>query len=86
MVIQGLSESNNAFFEQAQRNHLKQHIYLLKLHNPQKDVTFDDLIEMYGDVERVHRMHKLLKVQVEKLYDFVQSGAASRDQKMNIKL
>ncbi len=36
MVIQGLSESNNAFFEQAQRNHLKQHIYLLKLHNPQK--------------------------------------------------
>lgn len=86
MVIQGLSESNNAFFEQAQRNHLKQHIYLLKLHNPQKDVTFDDLIEMYDDVEHVHRMHKLLKVQVEKLYDFVQSGAASRDQKMNIKL
>ncbi|EKS7870673.1 TraM recognition domain-containing protein [Bacillus cereus] len=81
MVIQGLSESNNAFFEQAQRNHLKQHIYLLKLHNPQKDVTFDDLISMYDDVERVHRMHKLLKIQVEKLYDFVHSGAASRDQK-----
>ncbi|WP_348638088.1 DNA translocase FtsK [Bacillus thuringiensis] len=81
MVIQGLSESNNAFFEQAQRNHLKQHIYLLKLHNPQKEVTFDDLISMYDDVERVHRMHKLLKIQVEKLYDFVQSGAASRDQK-----
>ncbi|MDA2549951.1 TraM recognition domain-containing protein [Bacillus cereus] len=86
MVIQGLSESNNAFFEQAQRNHLKQHIYLLKLHNPQKDVTFDDLIEMYDDVERVHRMHKLLKVQVEKLYDFVQSGAASRDQKNEYKI
>ncbi|MGN4865157.1 DNA translocase FtsK [Bacillus cereus group sp. MYBK132-2] len=81
MVIQGLSESNNAFFEQAQRNHLKQHIYLLKLHNPQKDVTFDDLIEMYDDVERVHRMHKLLKIQVEKLYDFIQTGVASRDQK-----
>ncbi|MGK0536068.1 DNA translocase FtsK [Bacillus sp. 'calajunan'] len=86
MVIQGLSESNNAFFEQAQRNHLKQHIYLLKLHNPQKDVTFDDLIEMYDDVERVHRMHKLLKVQVEKLYDFVQSGVASRDQKNEYKI
>ncbi|MFJ8219860.1 DNA translocase FtsK [Bacillus cereus] len=86
MVIQGLSESNNAFFEQAQRNHLKQHIYLLKMHNPQKDVTFDDLIEMYDDVERVHRMHKLLKVQVEKLYDFVQSGAASRDQKNEYKI
>ncbi|AJI08382.1 DNA translocase FtsK [Bacillus cereus] len=86
MVIQGLSESNNAFFEQAQRNHLKQHIYLLKLHNPQKDVTFDDLIEMYDDVEHVHRMHKLLKVQVEKLYDFVQSGAASRDQKNEYKI
>ncbi|HDR7659405.1 DNA translocase FtsK [Bacillus wiedmannii] len=86
MVIQGLSESNNAFFEQAQRNHLKQHIYLLKLHNPQKDVTFDDLIEMYDDVERVHRMHKLLKVQVEKLYDFVQSGDASRDQKNEYKI
>ncbi|MDC7729534.1 DNA translocase FtsK [Bacillus cereus] len=86
MVIQGLSESNNAFFEQAQRNHLKQHIYLLKLHNPQKDVTFDDLIDMYDDVERVHRMHKLLKVQVEKLYDFVQSGVASRDQKNEFKI
>ncbi|NRQ72265.1 TraM recognition domain-containing protein [Bacillus cereus] len=86
MVIQGLSESNNAFFEQAQRNHLKQHIYLLKLHNPQKDVTFDDLIDMYDDVERVHRMHKLLKVQVEKLYDFVQSGVASRDPKNEYKI
>lgn len=86
MVIQGLSESNNAFFEQAQRNHLKQHIYLLKMHNPQKDVTFDDLIEMYDDVERVHRMHKLLKVQVEKLYDFVQGGAASRDQNNEYKI
>ncbi|WP_456028180.1 conjugal transfer protein TraG [Bacillus cereus] len=86
MVIQGLSESNNAFFEQAQRNHLKQHIYLLKLHNPQKDVTFDDLIDMYDDVERVHCMHKLLKVQVEKLYDFVQSGVASRDQKNEYKI
>ncbi|WP_445662218.1 DNA translocase FtsK [Bacillus sp. FSL R9-9530] len=86
MVIQGLSESNNAFFEQAQRNHLKQHIYLLKQHNPQKDVTFDDLIEMYDDVERVHRMHKLLKVQVEKLYDFVQTGAASRDQNNEYKI
>lgn len=86
MVIQGLSESNNAFFEQAQRNHLKQHIYLLKLHNPQKDVTFDDLIDMYDDVERVHRMHKLLKVQVEKLYDFVQIGVASRDQKNEYKI
>ncbi|MGE6552759.1 DNA translocase FtsK [Bacillus mycoides] len=86
MVIQGLSESNNAFFEQAQRNHLKQHIYLLKLHNPQKDVTFDDLIEMYDDVERVHRMHKLLKVQVERLYDFVQTGAASRDQNNEYKI
>ncbi|HDR7992802.1 TPA: TraM recognition domain-containing protein [Bacillus cereus] len=86
MVIQGLSESNNAFFEQAQRNHLKQHIYLLKLHNPQKDVTFDDLIDMYDDVERVHRMHKLLKVQVEKLFDFVQSGVASRDQKNEYKI
>ncbi|PEB54640.1 conjugal transfer protein TraG, partial [Bacillus sp. AFS098217] len=86
MVIQGLSESNNAFFEQAQRNHLKQHIYLLKLHNPQKDVTFDDLIQMYDDVERVHRMHVLLKVQVEKLHDFVQSGAATRDQKNEYKI
>ncbi|HDR6765366.1 TPA: conjugal transfer protein TraG, partial [Bacillus thuringiensis] len=33
-----------------------------------------------------HRMHKLLKVQVEKLYDFVQTGAASRDQKNEYKI
>lgn len=80
MVIAGLSESNNAFFEQAQRNHLKQFIYILKLHDPEKDVTFDDLINMYNDVELVHQMHKELKKEVEKHENFIQNNEYTRDE------
>ncbi|CAM4412533.1 hypothetical protein BAMA111019_23860 [Bacillus manliponensis] len=80
MVIAGLSESNNAFFEQAQRNHLKQHIYLLKLHEPTKDVIFDDLIDMYNDVELVHQMHIKLKQEVEKHAQFVSQNNYTRDE------
>ncbi|MCM3317962.1 TraM recognition domain-containing protein [Rummeliibacillus stabekisii] len=63
-VIAGLSDSGdggNFFFEQAQRVHLKQHIYLLKMHEPDKDVTFDMLLEMYENTSMVHEMHKQLK-------------------------
>ncbi|KAA6446908.1 type IV secretory system conjugative DNA transfer family protein [Bacillus swezeyi] len=63
MVVDGLSESgeSNFFFEQSQRNHLKNYIYLLKLHNPEAEVIFDDLLEMYDNPQLVRKMHVRLK-------------------------
>ncbi|WP_254391893.1 type IV secretory system conjugative DNA transfer family protein [Terribacillus sp. DMT04] len=63
MVIEGLAEEGNSnfFFQQSQRNHLKQYIYLLKLHDPDKDVIFDDLIDIYNSPQLVRRMHEKLK-------------------------
>lgn len=63
-VIEGLADNGgggNFFFQQAQRNHLKQFIYLLKTHNPEKEVTFDMLIDMYNNTQLVHEMHEELK-------------------------
>jgi len=63
-VIAGLNDSKdggNFFFEQAQRNHLKHYIYLLKLHDPDKEVTFDMLLDMYNNPQVVRAMHVKLK-------------------------
>lgn len=63
-VIAGLNDSGDGrsfFFEQAQRSHLKQHIYLLKLHEPEQDVTFDMLLDMYSNTQVVRKMHLKLK-------------------------
>ena len=62
-VIAGLndSDSGNFFFEQAQRNHLKHYIYLLKLHEPDQEVTFDMLLDMYNNSQLVRKMHVKLK-------------------------
>ena len=59
-------EGGNFFFQQAQRIHLKQHIYLLKLHNPEKEVTFDMLIDMYNNPQLVRQMHVALKKRIPK--------------------
>ncbi|PMC36252.1 conjugal transfer protein TraG [Bacillus sp. UMB0899] len=64
MVIEGLAEGGdggNFFFQQSERNHLKHYIYLLKLHDPNKEVTFDMLLDMYDDPQLVRRMHVTLK-------------------------
>ncbi|MEK5071642.1 hypothetical protein [Sporosarcina sp. FSL K6-1508] len=53
--------SKDYFFEQAQKNHLKSYIYLLKLHHPEKEVTFDLLMEMYRNPQLVRKMHLELK-------------------------
>ncbi|MCK6259552.1 TraM recognition domain-containing protein [Fictibacillus sp. KIGAM418] len=63
-VIAGLGESSDYFFEQSQRVHLKHYIYLCKLHEPGKEVTFDDLIDMYNDPQLVYLMHLQLKKQL----------------------
>jgi hypothetical protein len=73
MVMEGLSENSqsNYFFEQSQRNHLKQYIYLLKLHDPDKQVTFDDLIDMYNNPQLVYRMHQQLKKRIPEDIDSI---------------
>lgn len=71
-VISGLADSGgggNFFFEQAQRNHLKHHIYLLKMHDPHKDVTFDMLLDMYNDTQKVRKMHLQLKARFPDGYE-----------------
>lgn len=63
MVIEGLAEGgqSNFFFQQSERNHLKHYIYLLKLHNPEQEVTFDMLLKMYDNPQLVRSMHEKLK-------------------------
>lgn len=63
LVIEGLNESGetNEFFQQSQRTHLKHYIYLLKLHEPDKEVTFDMLLDMYNNSQLVRKMHEKLK-------------------------
>lgn len=63
MVIEGLAEGgqSNFFFQQSERNHLKHYIYLLKLHDPDQEVTFDMLLKMYDNPQLVKRMHLKLK-------------------------
>ncbi len=72
MVIDGIADSVEFFFQQAQRIHLKQYIYLLKLHNPELQPTFDDLIRMYNDSQLVHHMHKQLKERIPKNIDEIE--------------
>ncbi|MFC0273771.1 type IV secretory system conjugative DNA transfer family protein [Metabacillus herbersteinensis] len=69
MVIEGLAEggdSGNFFFQQSERNHLKHYIYLLKLHEPDQEVTFDMLLKMYESPILVRVMHKKLKATIPK--------------------
>lgn len=74
-IIAGLNDSGstgNFFFEQAQRNHLKQHIYLLKLHDPELQVSFDMLIDMYNNPNYVHQMHLKLKTRIPENIDSIE--------------
>ena len=67
-VISGLSaqQGGQDFFAQAQRNHLKQYIYLLKEHNPEEEVTFDMLIDMYNNTAVTREKHVKLKQRIPK--------------------
>lgn len=65
MVIEGLGENNNFFFQQSQRAHLKQYIYLLKLYTDEEP-TLAELYQMYNDVQLVHKMHMQLKERINK--------------------
>lgn len=54
-IISGLKGDNNDFFHQAERTHLKNMIYLLKLTSVMdgKTASFGGLIQMYNDIELV---------------------------------
>lgn len=67
MVVSGIGESQEFFFEQSQRSHLKHHIYLLKEYDPDIDVGFEDLINMYNDAQLVASMHLKLKARLTSL-------------------
>lgn len=74
-VIAGLSDtggSGNFYFEQAQRNHLKYHIYLLKLHDVEKEVTLDMLLDMYNNAQIVRTMHVALKTTIPQRIDDIE--------------
>lgn len=69
-VLAGLADNGgggNFYFEQAQRSHLKQHIYLLKLHKDE-EVTFDDLMRMYEDANIVHNIHLEFKKRIREKF------------------
>ncbi|WP_066412874.1 type IV secretory system conjugative DNA transfer family protein [Sutcliffiella cohnii] len=66
MVIEGIGENTEFFFEQSQRNHLKYYIYLLKLHDETFEPTFSDLIRMYNNAQVVRQMHLKLKETIPK--------------------
>lgn len=73
-VLSDLSDNGgvgNFFFEQAQRIHLKNYVYLLKLHDEELSDTwrFDDLVTMYTNTNSVREMHLRLKERLEKLLD-----------------
>lgn len=53
--------SDNFYQIQAQRDHLKHYIYLLKFHDTDKDVTLDMLLDMYNNPQLVRAMHVSLK-------------------------
>ncbi|MED3080292.1 conjugal transfer protein TraG, partial [Bacillus wiedmannii] len=57
--------------EPAQRNHLKQPSYLLTRHNPQKDGTFDDLIDMYVRVNVKINMYIFACLSMYKINHFL---------------
>lgn len=73
MVIEGLAEGgdSNFFFQQSERNHLKHYIYLLKLHEPDQEVTFDMLLNMYESPQLVRQMHVKLKKTIPKDLDSI---------------
>ncbi|PGP44792.1 conjugal transfer protein TraG [Bacillus thuringiensis] len=62
-VLTGLSDNGagNPFFVQSERSHLKQHIYLLKLHDSKFEARFEHLIDLYNDANLVFEMHLKLK-------------------------
>lgn len=78
MVMEGLNEGGkgNPFFDQAQRNHLKQYVYLLKIVK-EDAALFDDLIDMYNSPDLVRTYHEQLQNLIPSNFEDI----TDRDQK-----
>lgn len=79
-VIEGFSKNQDEFFKQAQRTHLEQHIFLMKLHDPNKLVGIDDLLQMYNDSNLVVNYRTQLQARYDneytaKIQEHIESGA-----------
>lgn len=68
-IIAGVKADNNDFFKQAERSHLKNFIFLLKLScvYENKIATFPDLMALYNDIYVVVEKMKVLDKYVEAL-------------------
>ena len=68
-IIAGVKADNNDFFKQAERSHLKNFIFLLKLScvYENKIATFPDLMALYNDIYVVVEKMKVLDNYVEAL-------------------
>ena len=65
----GVSDNANIL---VQRDHLKHYIYLLKLHDKNKDVTLDMLLDMYNNPRVVRTMHESLKTMIPERIDRIE--------------
>ncbi|TKI37088.1 type IV secretory system conjugative DNA transfer family protein [Bacillus mycoides] len=59
---------------------LKQHIYLLKLHNPEKVPTLHDLLNMYEDTKYMLSLYTQLKKRIIKLKERVEKNCATKQE------
>lgn len=70
-IIQSLTDGKigNVFFQQAEKTHLKNMIYLLKMTSVivEKRSSFGQLVDMYSDIERIVKKHIILKNYVTNL-------------------
>lgn len=68
-VVEGISKNQDEFFKQAQRTHLEQHVFLLKLHDPNKLVGLSHLLRMYRDPNLVVNYRTQLQTRYEEEYE-----------------
>ncbi len=72
MIVSGIGEKADFFFEQSQRTHFKNHIYLLKEHDPNNKAGFSELLEMYYEPQLVWRMMKKLEKRIPNDIDAIE--------------
>lgn len=89
-IIAGVKADNNDFFQQSERTHLKNFIYLLRFSGiiENKIVTFTDLVALYNDlylvVDKIKILDKYvyaLNAKVEKAKKEYESEKSSTDKK-----
>ena len=80
-IINGLKSGNNDFFQQSERTHLKNMVYLLKLSAVMDGsiASFAELMEMYNDVELVWDKMQILDKYCDALIEKTNSAKQDFD-------